>query len=335
MITLKRDKGSALSHDELDDNFQGSVNIFDAQTVNGIKTFASSPLVPTPIAGDNTTKVATTAFVTTAIASGGNYVTIDTPQDITGQKTFTNLIKTDGIISILNTNGGGYIDVNDGNITIGTGLNSASNVPEITITNAGYGQDIIFDNSGTFRCRSRSSFTGGLSTTELSIDGNLYIDSTADTHISTEARHVISSKMTMFSGWNGQAGTMMLNGDMNGRESSSTDWDTNNIIDLSKNAHFEKTVTSNITISFKSMTSFFSQFNAIPSDRIASKNITIALTNGVSKVSWPLNIRWAGRIEPTLTSGTDLIGMTLVIGTNGVIDGYGYIIASNMSTVAL
>ena len=33
------------------------------QTIAGIKIFSSSPIVPTPIAGDNSTKVATTAFV--------------------------------------------------------------------------------------------------------------------------------------------------------------------------------------------------------------------------------------------------------------------------------
>jgi len=33
------------------------------QTIAGIKTFSSSPIVPTPTNGDNSTKVATTAFV--------------------------------------------------------------------------------------------------------------------------------------------------------------------------------------------------------------------------------------------------------------------------------
>jgi hypothetical protein len=63
MITLKRNKGSALSHDELDDNFEGSLNLFDDQSINGIKTFVVSPVVPTSIATDSSTKVATTAFV--------------------------------------------------------------------------------------------------------------------------------------------------------------------------------------------------------------------------------------------------------------------------------
>lgn len=39
------------------------------QTVGGVKTFSSSPVVPTLTAGDNTTKVASTAFVTTAVGA--------------------------------------------------------------------------------------------------------------------------------------------------------------------------------------------------------------------------------------------------------------------------
>lgn len=33
------------------------------QTISGVKTFTSSPIVPTPTTGDNSTKIATTAFV--------------------------------------------------------------------------------------------------------------------------------------------------------------------------------------------------------------------------------------------------------------------------------
>lgn len=39
------------------------------QTISGVKTFSSSPIVPTPTAGDSSTKVATTAFVKAEIAS--------------------------------------------------------------------------------------------------------------------------------------------------------------------------------------------------------------------------------------------------------------------------
>lgn len=45
------------------------------ETIAGVKTFSSSPIVPTPTVGDNSTKVATTAFVKT---KGVEYSTIIT-----------------------------------------------------------------------------------------------------------------------------------------------------------------------------------------------------------------------------------------------------------------
>lgn len=45
------------------------VDLTSSQTVSGAKTFSTSPTVPTPTAGDNTTKVATTAFVQNAVTS--------------------------------------------------------------------------------------------------------------------------------------------------------------------------------------------------------------------------------------------------------------------------
>lgn len=41
------------------------------QTIAGAKTFSVSPIAPTPTAGDNSTKVATTAYVTNAVAAAG------------------------------------------------------------------------------------------------------------------------------------------------------------------------------------------------------------------------------------------------------------------------
>ena len=45
------------------------VTLTGAQSIDGIKTFTSSPVGPTPTGGDNTTKLATTAFVTSAISA--------------------------------------------------------------------------------------------------------------------------------------------------------------------------------------------------------------------------------------------------------------------------
>lgn len=49
--------------------FGASMMLTTDQVVSGIKTFNSSPLVPTATAGDNTTKAASTAFVQAAIAA--------------------------------------------------------------------------------------------------------------------------------------------------------------------------------------------------------------------------------------------------------------------------
>lgn len=45
------------------------VGLFGDQTIAGIKTFSSSPIGPTPTNGDNSTKLATTAFVQSAISA--------------------------------------------------------------------------------------------------------------------------------------------------------------------------------------------------------------------------------------------------------------------------
>jgi hypothetical protein len=51
-----------------------AVALNGAQTVGGVKTFTSSPVVPTVIAGDNTQKAASTAFVKKAIDDSVNNV---------------------------------------------------------------------------------------------------------------------------------------------------------------------------------------------------------------------------------------------------------------------
>lgn len=55
-----------------------------ALTIAGVKTFASSPIVPTPAAGDNSTKAANTAFVHAAIAAllNSSPATLDTLNEL-------------------------------------------------------------------------------------------------------------------------------------------------------------------------------------------------------------------------------------------------------------
>lgn len=51
----------------------GVVGLTGNETVAGVKTFSSSPIAPTPTTGDNTTKVATTAFVASALVNRMQY----------------------------------------------------------------------------------------------------------------------------------------------------------------------------------------------------------------------------------------------------------------------
>lgn len=65
MLTVLNDADAATARTTL-----GAVGLTGNETVAGTKTFSSSPIVPTPTTGDNTTKAASTAFAkTTADAS--------------------------------------------------------------------------------------------------------------------------------------------------------------------------------------------------------------------------------------------------------------------------
>lgn len=70
ILTLLNDADAATARTTL-----AAVGLTGNETVAGAKTFSSSPIAPTPATGDNTTKVATTAFVkTTADASAASAV---------------------------------------------------------------------------------------------------------------------------------------------------------------------------------------------------------------------------------------------------------------------
>ena len=69
-----------------------AVSLDTAQTVGGVKTFTSSPIVPTADSADNSQNVANTAFVQGEIASKANdsdVVKLTSNQTIAGVKTFS------------------------------------------------------------------------------------------------------------------------------------------------------------------------------------------------------------------------------------------------------
>lgn len=60
--------GDGINKGQLDTLSNSAVKLTGNQTIADVKTFTSSPVLPTPTAGDNSTKGATTAFVQTAIS---------------------------------------------------------------------------------------------------------------------------------------------------------------------------------------------------------------------------------------------------------------------------
>ena len=87
MLTVLNDADAATARATL-----GAVGLTGDETVAGIKTFSSSPIVPTATAGDNTTKAASTAFVKTAADSAAAAVEAKVPgigqtwQDVSGSR---------------------------------------------------------------------------------------------------------------------------------------------------------------------------------------------------------------------------------------------------------
>lgn len=89
------------------------------QTAAGVKTFSSSPKVPTKAAGDSSTAAASTAFVDNAITAAintlsGAVVHIAGAETITGEKTFGESL------TINRSDGGGVYRFKDTRVTQGT-----------------------------------------------------------------------------------------------------------------------------------------------------------------------------------------------------------------------
>jgi len=62
-LTVDITNKSLRLHDGVTPGGVALVNSATNQTIAGVKTFTSSPIAPTPTAGDNSTKIATTEFV--------------------------------------------------------------------------------------------------------------------------------------------------------------------------------------------------------------------------------------------------------------------------------
>ena len=90
-----------------------AVALNGAHTVGGVKTFTSSPVIPTPSASDNSTKAASTAFVQGEIAS--QTVKLTGNQTVSGDKNFTGALQHNGYgVDSVVASGTGYIRYESG-----------------------------------------------------------------------------------------------------------------------------------------------------------------------------------------------------------------------------
>jgi len=80
IIGTKKQDGSIIKWSQLtpseksniETGLANTVNVTGDQAVAGVKTFSSSPIVPTPEIDDDSTKVATTAWVNDAVQPAGD-----------------------------------------------------------------------------------------------------------------------------------------------------------------------------------------------------------------------------------------------------------------------
>ena len=154
MLTVLNDADAATARATL-----GAVGLTGDQTVAGVKTFSSSPIVPTATAGDNTTKAATTAFVKTAADAAAAAVEAKVPgigqtwQDVKTSRaigtTYTNSTAKPIMVSIVASMNTGVINTLsvDGVLVgyesigvIGNGTTMTATVPP--------GSTYVFNNSG-------------------------------------------------------------------------------------------------------------------------------------------------------------------------------------------
>jgi hypothetical protein len=130
--TLRIPKPDPLTYLEMDNNFQDLANAVNtlSGTVSGLSSsislqfytkletdslyvtksggsFTDSPIAPTPILSDSSTKLATTAYVVgqnyAKMSDLSSFVTTDTQQTITGNKSFTNLSLSSGTLFLNST----------------------------------------------------------------------------------------------------------------------------------------------------------------------------------------------------------------------------------------
>lgn len=137
----------AVNKGQIDNITTNMVKISGNQTIAGTKTFSASPNVPTPATSDNSTKVATTAYVKNqGYAPDNTVVHLTGNQTIAGTKTFSSTISgsingnaatvTNGVYTTGNQTIGGTKKFSNNILTI---IDATRNVVPSAIKYGGFG----------------------------------------------------------------------------------------------------------------------------------------------------------------------------------------------------
>jgi hypothetical protein len=168
---------------DLDGNNDGDTTdkVTKSITVGDLKTglfespsLTGTPLAPTATASTNNTQIATTEFVTTAVASNSFTLPVASASTLGGIKVGTNLsIDSNGVLSASAAGGGGS--------------STFADLTDTTITSIGDGEIILYDNASSKYVNKTLAEAGIASVASPAFTGNPTAPTpTANTHIATK-----------------------------------------------------------------------------------------------------------------------------------------------------
>jgi len=250
-------------------------------------TFTGTPLAPTPTDRDNTTKVATTAFVTNAVstATSGAFVDLTTGQTIAGTKVFSSNASFNGQkIGKGNAMGGQNLAVGDGAMN-----GTSSGVRNTAIGNSAM-QNYVgtsFDNNTSVGYSNLVGLTTGSGNTSVGAESMMAL-STGTQNTSLGNQSLISTTGNNNVGIGKRAGQTLTSGSQNTIIGTDADVGTNNLTNATAIGYGATVATS----------------STIQLGNTAVTNVKTSGTITADAVTYPKAHGTNGQVLSTIGSGT-------------------------------
>jgi hypothetical protein len=194
--------------------FDAGIKSNSIVTTGGNLELPATILSPAPVAGDNTTRVPTTAWVNSAITSALNATTLfakyASTTAFTVQQTFSSGIKTD---SITTSSGGMVLSLPATSVTAPVSGDTSTRVPSTQwVADEGYGKK-----TGTNTWSNTNTFTGTLKTDSIALDAGSTLSLPASTTTApdtgdTGSNRVVTSQWVRDQGFTSASGYVTYNG---------------------------------------------------------------------------------------------------------------------------